>query len=86
MTQPRSIEVLLFAGASEAAGGADRVIVQAHEDTTVSELMQQLAEQHCSLASLAMRSRLAVDQRYVSSDHVIPMNAEVALIPPVSGG
>lgn len=86
MNEPRTIEVLLFAGASEAADGADRVIVQSHDHITASELMKQLADQHAALASLARRSRLAIDQRYVSSDHVIPSGAEVALIPPVSGG
>lgn len=86
MNKPRSFEVLLFAGASEAADGADRVLVQSHENTTVEELMKQLAVQYPALAPLAQRSRLAIDQRYVSPDHAIPSSAEVALIPPVSGG
>ncbi|CAD74386.1 MAG TPA: MoaD/ThiS family protein [Rhodopirellula baltica] len=86
MNEPRSIEVLLFAGASEAADGADRVIVQSHENTTASDLMKQLADQYAALAPLAQRSRLAIDQKYVSPSHVIQPGAEVALIPPVSGG
>ncbi|KLU07001.1 Molybdenum cofactor biosynthesis protein MoaD [Rhodopirellula islandica] len=86
MTPPCSIDVLLFAGASESAGGADRVTVQTHPRPTANELMTQLAEQHTELAAMVQRSRLAVDQRYVSPDHVIETDAEVALIPPVSGG
>ncbi|MFG0267139.1 MAG: MoaD/ThiS family protein [Rhodopirellula sp. JB055] len=86
MNHSCSIDVLLFAGASESVGGADRVTVQTTERPTAKELMTQLSDQHTELAALVQRSRLAVDQRYVSPDHVIEQDAEVALIPPVSGG
>ncbi|MCC9658148.1 MoaD/ThiS family protein [Rhodopirellula halodulae] len=86
MSPPRKLEVLLFAGACEAAGGVDRVTIDSTDEVTAGELLQHIAEQHPALAGLTQRSRLAVNQKYVGHDEPVDSAAEIALIPPVSGG
>lgn len=86
MSSPCKIEILLFAGACEAADGVDRVTIDSTDEVTAGELLQQIADQHSALAGLAQQSRLAVDQKYVAPDEPVDTAAEIALIPPVSGG
>lgn len=82
----QKIEVLLFAGAVEAAGGMDRIVVETPVNANAKTTLACLSEQHPELASLVSRSRLAVDDTYVGPDQPIEPPCEVALIPPVSGG
>jgi molybdopterin converting factor small subunit len=53
---------------------------------TIAQLRLALAEQFPELADTVARSRLAVNNEYAADSHAIPGGAEVALIPPVSGG
>jgi len=54
--------------------------------TTPRELLERLCSEYPSLAALIKRCRIAVDGEYVDYDQLISGEAEVALIPPVSGG
>ena len=81
-----TLDVLLFAGAADAVG-ADRVSVEVELPIDVSSLARAIAEAHPQLSRIIPASRLAVDQRFVPTDHIIVAPPrELALIPPVSGG
>ncbi|MEM1069648.1 MAG: MoaD/ThiS family protein [Planctomycetota bacterium] len=79
------LNVLLFAGAKEAAG-SDHVTIHTHGEPTASEVLKALEQQHPALSDLLPSCRLAVGNNYVDSDHTVTANDELALIPPVSGG
>lgn len=80
-----TVTVQLFARGRDLAG-CDAVSVVLPDGATVAALRRQLAEDMPALAGLMTRSVFAVDGEFAKDAHVIPPDAEVALIPPVSGG
>ena len=80
-----TLEVLLFAVASDLAG-ANSITVEAALPIKASDLMTEIGKTCPALIPWLASCRLAVDQTFVSGDHVINQLVEVALIPPVSGG
>ncbi len=56
------------------------------EGATVAALRRELISRVPELAPLAPHVMFAVNQQYSNDDTVIPKEAEVACIPPVSGG
>jgi molybdopterin synthase catalytic subunit len=78
------ISVLYFAAAREAAGGAREALPASPGD--VAALRRALAERHPALARILPRCRIAVDQEMADDADPVPDGAEVAVIPPVSGG
>jgi molybdopterin converting factor subunit 1 len=79
-----SIHVLYFAGAREAAGTSRETLARA--PATVAELRASLAEAHPALSRILPRCRIAVDQEFAPDDAPLRDGAEVAVVPPVSGG
>ncbi|MGL4419350.1 MAG: MoaD/ThiS family protein, partial [Gemmataceae bacterium] len=79
-----TLEVLLFAAARDLVG-AHRVAVELAEGATVALLRWKLAKDYPSLAGLLPRCAIAVNQEYASEELAIPAQAEVAIVPPVSG-
>lgn len=80
------VEVLLFASLREQAG-VDRVVLDLAGPVPAAELRRAVAEQHPALAGSLAGVRVAVDRRFVDdAAQVSDPRAEVALIPPVSGG
>lgn len=79
------VEVRLFARAKDLAGAA-AVPVDLPEGATAGELRRRLAQEYPVLQGLLQRSALAVNDEFSSDGQVIPDRADVALIPPVSGG
>ena len=77
--------VQLFAGARELAGVAS-ISLTLPGGATVANLRQALLLHHPEMAALLARSRIAVDREFADDSAVVPDGAEVALIPPVSGG
>lgn len=77
--------VKLFAVAKERAG-RESVEVAIAEGATVCDLRVALAAQHPPLAEILPRVRLAVNNEYARDELVLLPGAEVAVIPPVSGG
>ena len=75
----------LFAGARELAGMAS-VTIAMRDGATVAELRQSLMNRLIALAPLLPHSRIAVNQEFADDSAIVPEGAEVALIPPVSGG
>jgi molybdopterin converting factor subunit 1 len=79
------VRVLLFARARELAGrGVVEVDVPA--GASVAQLREWLGQEIPPLANFARRCAVAVGGEYALDADVVPEGAEVALIPPVSGG
>ena len=79
------IEVQLFAGARQLAGRAT-ITIEIAAGATIADLKLAVAEVIPALAPLLGSTRFAINQEYVEDDQIIPPGAEVAAIPPVSGG
>jgi len=84
--QAGTVHIQLFAAAKEAAGGRQWITLQLCEPADAAETLRQVGVQVPELAPLTKRSRLAVNDRYVSDETPIHVGMELALIPPVSGG
>jgi molybdopterin converting factor subunit 1 len=80
-----TVRVRLFARARDLAG-KDEVMVLLPDGATIAELRRRLAAAHPKLADLLARSALAIDQEFAADEATVPAGAEVALLPPVSGG
>jgi sulfur-carrier protein len=79
------VRVRLFAVAKQLAQ-ADFVELDLPADATVGLLRRRLAECCAPLAPLASYVLFAVDRRYATDETILGSEAEVACIPPVSGG
>lgn len=79
------VTVRLFAAARTAIA-QDSITVDLLHNGSVGDLSKLLTESYPELAPILAHSRIAVNQDYATDDSTIPENAEVALIPPVSGG
>lgn len=77
--------IQLFAIARERTGQAV-VEVELPSEANIAELRLRLAESFPQLATILPSVRFAVNAEYVAEDFVLPEQAEIALIPPVSGG
>ena len=53
---------------------------------TVGELRQRLAATYPVLANLLTRSAVAVNDDFADDALILPVQADIALLPPVSGG
>jgi molybdopterin converting factor subunit 1 len=80
-----TVRVRLFARARELAG-ADSVAVELPAGATVADLRRRLSEACPALRGLLPRSAVAVNQEFADDGTPISPGAEVALLPPVSGG
>ena len=81
----RRIEVLVFARIREAAG-ASKVALEVESPGVVAAVRAALRARFSEHASLIASSLFAVNGEYAGPETVVPEGAEVACIPPVSGG
>jgi molybdopterin converting factor subunit 1 len=79
------VTVHLFARAKDLVG-ADRITVDVPDGATVADLRRRLATRYPALGGLLERSALAVNDEFADEAMTLPPRAEVALLPPVSGG
>ncbi len=79
------IRVLAFASAAEALG-ARELELELPEGSRAADLGERLASEHPRLGELWPRLALAIDGELAGPGAAIPEGAEVALLPPVSGG
>ncbi len=77
--------VLFFARARDLAG-CERWEADQFTETTVAQLRSHLAERFPRLAPLLAKSALAVNGAFAKDGDMITSSAEVAVLPPVSGG
>ena len=79
------IRLLAFASAGDALG-ASELDLEMPDGSRVADLRDRLDRDHPRLAPLWPRLAVAVDGRVVSPETPLSDGAEVALLPPVSGG
>lgn len=79
------IRVKLFAIARQRVG-SDSIAVELPPNACAIDLRAALAEQHPALAEVLPHIRFAINSDYATDQTPIPWNAEIACIPPVSGG
>ncbi len=79
------IHVRLFARARDLAE-SDRIHVELSDGATIADLRRRLAADYPALGGLLERSALAVESEFADDSLVLSADAEVALLPPVSGG
>jgi molybdopterin converting factor small subunit len=91
MTTPSStasasptLRVSLFAGLAAAAGS--RYLDLPWRGGMAADVKAAVAAALPAVATLVANSAVAVGNRYVAGDTPIPAAADVAVIPPVSGG
>jgi molybdopterin synthase catalytic subunit len=79
----RSIQV--FAHLRDAMG-AEAVTVDLPMDATVALLRQHIEQAYPSVTGLIRRSAVAINGEFALDSALLPDDAEIALLPPVSGG
>ncbi|MBM4012182.1 MAG: MoaD/ThiS family protein [Planctomycetota bacterium] len=79
-----TLHVAVFAGMAELVGG--RRLALDWSGGSVDDLRQLVARRHPEVAALLARSAVAVDGRYAADGDPVGSGADVAIIPPVSGG
>jgi sulfur-carrier protein len=79
------INVKLFAVARERAG-ASAIDVELSPPATVHQLRGAMVEQYPALRDVVPHVRFAINSEYAAESATISAQAEVAIIPPVSGG
>lgn len=79
------IHLLAFASAGDALG-ASELDLEMPDGSRVADLRERLDRDHPRLAPLWPRLAIAIDGRVVSPEAPLADGAEVALLPPVSGG
>jgi molybdopterin converting factor subunit 1 len=84
-TRVRTVRVRLFARARDLAG-TDILNVELADCATVGDLRRCLVENWPALRGLLEHSALAVNNDFADDGLTLPHGAEVALLPPVSGG
>ena len=80
-----NVRVRLFAVARQAAG-RDSVEIELPEGATIADLRDRLAIEVPPLSGLLPHMMFAIDAQYVPLGTVLRPGADVACIPPVSGG
>jgi molybdopterin converting factor small subunit len=79
------VHVKLFAAARQQAG-SEVIAINVEEPATVAALRAAIAWQYPQLAPVLRSALFAVNADYAGETAAIPRDAEVACIPPVSGG
>jgi sulfur-carrier protein len=81
-----NLQIRLFAAARDIAG-CDRIEVHVPDPATVVDLRAAISQQYPKLDASIRHSLLAINHQYAhDATTIIPPNADIACIPPVSGG
>lgn len=80
-----NITICFFARARDLAG-AESVTLTLEPAVTLGGLRAELSRRFPPLAGLLTHCRLAVNAEFAQEDDLLPPDAEVAVLPPVSGG
>lgn len=79
------VTIKLFAAVRDLVN-SDSMSIELRKGTTVADLRRAVAERLPELRELVSRSMFAINCEYATNEHIVPSDAEVAWIPPVSGG
>ena len=77
---------MLFFATLRQRAGTKEVELEVPEALDVGGLLQRLAGDYPDLRSSLGTVLVSINREYAFEEAVIPLNAEVALFPPVSGG
>lgn len=80
-----NVRLRFFARARDLAGVASEEMV-IPEPSTVADLRRRLVERYPALAGFLDRCAIGVADEFARDDQTLPPGAEVAVLPPVSGG
>ncbi|HEY8503008.1 MAG TPA: MoaD/ThiS family protein [Gemmataceae bacterium] len=80
-----TVTVRLFARARDLAG-AESVSLDLPGPATVADLRRGLARSHPALGEFLPRCAVSVNGEFAADADAVPAGAEVAVLPPVSGG
>jgi molybdopterin converting factor small subunit/GNAT superfamily N-acetyltransferase len=80
-----TIQLLFFAQARERAGGS-RATLELPDGSRVRDALAKIRERYPALVELMPHLAVAMNQRLVGEEEAIVPGAELALLPPVSGG
>ena len=79
------VKIFFFATLSEYVG-AKTVELEIPAGTTVAKVKELLVKKYPKMASAKKSIMAAVNREYAASEQIIPLEAEIAFFPPVSGG
>jgi molybdopterin synthase catalytic subunit/molybdopterin synthase sulfur carrier subunit len=79
------VTVKMFAAAREAVQ-SPAVTLSVSDTATVADLRLALVAEYPQLTALVERAMFAINANYAQNKDLVPTNAEIACIPPVSGG
>lgn len=79
------VKLLFFATLRDRAG-ARSMELDIPEDLTVQALKDKISAEYPNLKESMSSVLITINREYAFDDAVIPMNAELAMFPPVSGG
>ena len=79
------IKLLFFATIRDRAG-TKSIELDIPEDMTVRGLKEKITQEYPNLKDSMKSVLITIDREYAFDDAVIPLNAEMAMFPPVSGG
>jgi molybdopterin converting factor small subunit len=77
--------VRLFARARDVVG-KEVAFIELPPGSSVGDMRRRLETEFPGLKSLLERSALAVNDEFADDSSIIPLDSEIALLPPVSGG
>lgn len=80
-----NVQLKLFSLARDLAGFSERV-VDLGRNPRAGAVLEYLAGHNPEFAGWRSSVRIAVNEEYVSDEHMLNEGDEVAVIPPVSGG
>lgn len=80
-----NVRVRLFAAARDVAG-CELIQIQVPDPANVADLRAAISQQYPKLDASIRHSLLAINNQYADDATIIPANADIAWIPPVSGG
>jgi len=79
------IKVYLFATLRDYAG-LKTIDMEIPNNTTIAGLKSLLVKTYPKLAPVHDSMMAAINREYASDEQILPLGAEIALFPPVSGG
>jgi molybdopterin converting factor subunit 1 len=79
------IKLLFFATIRDRAG-TKSMELDVPDDMTVQGLMDKISTEYPKLKESMSSVLVTVNREYAFEDAVIPLNAEIGMFPPVSGG
>lgn len=79
------IKILFFATIKDRAG-TKSMDLDIPVDMTIQQLKEKLGTEYPNLSESLKSVLMTINREYAFNEAIIPVNAEVALFPPVSGG